>query len=267
MARATTRGHAVEIGGLRDGAALHLAAQVAEGREDALLLFRGRDELVAGDDAALEDLNVGGDGGRGGARRQQGPERIAQDRGVAREVGRYRQPAPRLLHHEGERPGRRIRQEEVQGAPRGGQRGRRVERRRARLRRQGAMHPYMQRLGLRTRRGVVELRLPARRPLQRGDRRPLRRTEEGRASSEPSSWITCTGTTTSGSTRRWATCRRSSSGRRGRPSRNRPNKCCQSSHHLREGGRQEKLGLSSVGRGLWGINQAQGASLSTSVAS
>lgn len=75
------------------------------------------------------------------------------------------------------------------------------------------MHPYMQRLGLRARRGVVELRLPARRPLQRGDRRPLRRTEEGRASSEPSSWITCTGTTTSGSTRRWATCRRSSSGR------------------------------------------------------
>ena len=119
----------------------------------------------------------------------------------------------------------------------------------------------MQRLGLRARRGVVELRLPARRPLQRGDRRPLRRTEEGRASSEPSSWITCTGTTTSGSTRRWATCRRSSSGRRGRPSRNRPNKCCQSSHHLREGGRQEKLGLSSVGRGLWGIIQAQGGLL------
>ena len=170
----------------------------------------------------------GGDGGRGGARRQQGPERIAQDQDVAREVGRYRQPEPRLPHHEGERPGRRMRQEEVQGAPRGGQRGRRVERRRARLRRQGAMHPYMQRLGLRARRGVVELRLPARRPLQRGDRRPLRRTEEGRASSEPSSWITCTGTTTSGSTRRWATCRRSSSGRRSRPSRNRPNKCCQS---------------------------------------
>ena len=121
-----------------------------------------------------------------------------------------------------------IRQEEVQGAPRGGQRGRRAERRRARLRRQGAVHPYMQRLGLRARRGFVELRLPARRPLQRGDRRPLRRTEEGRASSEPSSRITCTGTTTSGSTRRWATCRRSSSGRRGCPSRNRPNKCCQS---------------------------------------
>ena len=59
----------------------------------------------------------GGDGGRGGARRQQGPERIAQDQGVAREVGRYRQPAPRLPHHEGERTGRRIRQEEVQGAP------------------------------------------------------------------------------------------------------------------------------------------------------
>ena len=176
----------------------------------------------------LRTLMSGGDGGRGGARRQQGPERIAQDQGVAREVGRYRQPTPRLPHHEGERPGRRIRQEEVQGAPRGGQRGRRVERRRAQLRRQGAVHPYMQRLGLRTRRGVVELRLPARRPLQRGDRRPLRRTEEGRASSEPSSWITCTGTTTSGSTRRWATCRRSSSGRRGRPSRNRPNKCCQS---------------------------------------
>lgn len=39
-------GHAVEIGGLRDGAALHLAAQVAEGREDALLLFRGRDGSV-----------------------------------------------------------------------------------------------------------------------------------------------------------------------------------------------------------------------------
>lgn len=159
------------------------------------------------------------------------PARAGTDRARsrrAREVGRYRQPAPRLPHHEGERPGRRIRQEEVQGAPRGGQRGRRVERRRARLRRQGAVHPYMQRLGLRARRGVVELRLPARRPLQRGDRRPLRRTEEGRASSEPSSWITCTGTTTSGSTRRWATCRRSSSGRRGRPSRNRPNKCCQS---------------------------------------
>lgn len=86
----------------------------------------------------------------------------------------------------------------------------------------------MQRPGLRTRRGIVELRLPARRPLQRGDRRPLRRTEEGRASSEPSSRITCTGTTTSGSTRHWATCRRSSSGRRDRPSRNRPNWCCQS---------------------------------------
>lgn len=40
----------------------------------------------------------------------------------------------------------------------------------------------------------------------------------------------------------------------------------QSSHHLREGGRQEKLGLSSVGRGLWGIIQAQGVSLSSSVA-
>ena len=39
-------GHAVEIGGLCDGAALHLAAQVAEGREDALLLFRGRDGSV-----------------------------------------------------------------------------------------------------------------------------------------------------------------------------------------------------------------------------
>ena len=176
----------------------------------------------------LRTLMSVGDGGRGGARRQQGPERIAQDQGVAREVGRYRQPAPRLPHHEGERPGRRIRQEEVQGAPRGGQRGRRVERRRARLRRQGAVHPYMQRLGLRARRGVVELRLPARRPLQQGDRRPLRRTEEGRASAEPSSWITCTGTTTSGSTRRWATCRRSSSGRRGRPSRNHQKKCCQS---------------------------------------
>ena len=43
--------HAVEIGGLR---------------EDALLLSRGRDELVARDDAALEDLNVRSDGGRGG---------------------------------------------------------------------------------------------------------------------------------------------------------------------------------------------------------
>lgn len=31
---------------LHDGAALHLAAQVAEGREDALLLFRGRDDSV-----------------------------------------------------------------------------------------------------------------------------------------------------------------------------------------------------------------------------
>lgn len=31
---------------LRDGAALHLAAQVAEGREDAFLLFRGRDGSV-----------------------------------------------------------------------------------------------------------------------------------------------------------------------------------------------------------------------------
>ena len=39
-------GHAVEIDGLHDGAALHLAAQVAEGREDALLLFRGRDDSV-----------------------------------------------------------------------------------------------------------------------------------------------------------------------------------------------------------------------------
>ena len=49
-----------------------------------------------------------------------------------------------------------------------------------------------------------------------------------RASSGPSSRTTCTGTTTSGSTRRWATCLRSSSGRRGCPSRNRPNRCRQS---------------------------------------
>ena len=61
-----------------------------------------------------------------------------------------------------------MRREEVQGAPRGGQRGRRAERRRARPRRQGAAHPYMRRPGLRVRRGLVELRPPARRPLQQG---------------------------------------------------------------------------------------------------
>ena len=44
----------------------------------------------------------------------------------------------------------------------------------------GAAHPYMQRSDLRARRGLVELRLPARRPLQQGDRRPLRRAREGR---------------------------------------------------------------------------------------
>ena len=70
--------------------------------------------------------------------------------------GVNRQPASGLPHHEGERPGQRIRQEEVQGAPRGGQRGRRAQRRRARLRRQGAAHPYMQRPDLRARRGLVE---------------------------------------------------------------------------------------------------------------
>lgn len=113
-------------------------------------------------------------------RRQQGPVRLAQDKGVAREVGRHRQPAPGPPHHEGERPGRRIRREEVQGAPRGGQRGRRAQRRRARLRRQGAAHPYMQRPGLSVRQGLVELRLPARRPLQQGDHRPLRRARGGR---------------------------------------------------------------------------------------
>lgn len=44
--------------------------------------------------------------GRGrGPHRQQGPVRLAQDKGVAREVGRHRQPAPGLPHHEGERPG------------------------------------------------------------------------------------------------------------------------------------------------------------------
>lgn len=43
-----------------------------------------------------------------------------------------------------------------------------------------APHPYMQRPDLRARRGLVELRLPARRPLQQGDRRPLRRAQEGR---------------------------------------------------------------------------------------
>ena len=68
----------------------------------------------------------------------------------------------------GGRPGRRMRREEVQGAPRGGQRGRRAERRRARPRRQGAAHPYMRRPGLRVRRGLVELRPPARRPRNRG---------------------------------------------------------------------------------------------------
>ena len=61
-----------------------------------------------------------------------------------------------------------MRREEVQGAPRGGQRGRRAERRRARPRRQGAAHPYMRRPGLRVRRGLVELRPPARRPPQQG---------------------------------------------------------------------------------------------------
>ena len=64
--------------------------------------------------------------------------------------------------------------------PRGGQRGRRAERRRARLRRQGAAYPHMRRPGLRARRNLVELRLPARRVLQRGDRRPPRRAREGR---------------------------------------------------------------------------------------
>ena len=38
----------------------------------------------------------------------------------------------------------------------------------------------MQRPDLRASRGLVELRLPARRPLQQGDRRPLRRAQEGR---------------------------------------------------------------------------------------
>ena len=119
--------------------------------------------------------------GRGrGPRRQQGAVRLAQDKGVAREVGRDRQPVPGLPRHEGEQSIQRIRQEEVQGAPRGGRRGRRAERRRARPRRRGAAHPYMQRPGLRARRGLVELRLPARRPLQQGDRRPLRRAREGR---------------------------------------------------------------------------------------
>ena len=33
------------------------------------------------------------------------PRRAAQDKGVAREVGRHRQPEPSLPHHEGERPG------------------------------------------------------------------------------------------------------------------------------------------------------------------
>lgn len=56
--------------------------------------------------------------GRGrGPRRQQGPVRLAQDKGATRELGRHRQPAPGLPHHGGERPGRRIRREEVQGAP------------------------------------------------------------------------------------------------------------------------------------------------------
>lgn len=63
---------------------------------------------------------------------------------------------------------------------RGGQRGRRAQRRRARHRRQGAAHPYMQRPDLRARRGFVELRLPARRPLQQGGRRPIRRARGGR---------------------------------------------------------------------------------------
>ena len=62
----------------------------------------------------------------------------------------------------------RIRQEEVQGVPQGGRRGRRAERRRVRLRLRGAAHPYMQRPDLCARRGIVELRLPARRPLQQG---------------------------------------------------------------------------------------------------
>ena len=61
-----------------------------------------------------------------------------------------------------------MRREEVQGAPRGGRRGRRAERRRVRPRRQGAAHPYMRRPGLRVRRGLVELRPPARRPRNRG---------------------------------------------------------------------------------------------------
>ena len=47
------------------------------------------------------------------------------------------------------------------------------------------------------------------------------------------------------STRRWATCLRSSSGKRGRPSRNRPNRCCQSRSRNRSPWEQSRL-LSSA---------------------
>lgn len=80
----------------------------------------------------------------------------------------------------GGRPGRRMRQEEVQGAPRGGQRGRRAERRRVGL---GGRAPRTHICGdlayvcVGASWSCARLLVD---PRNRGDRRPLRRARKGR---------------------------------------------------------------------------------------
>ena len=116
-------------------------------------------------------------------RGKQGQVRIEKGQGVARATRHIGEPKADRADHEGERPLERVREEAVQGPPRQAERGGAAEPGGPRVRRPRAAHARLQRPHLRAR--IVVLRLPDRRPLQQGDRRPrtLRAAEGTRCSS------------------------------------------------------------------------------------
>ena len=143
-------------------------------------------------DLLLHAVAHGGPGGArprrarraGGARGQPRALRGPQDQGGALPGRHNRQPQTHLQDNAEERPDQRIWPQEVQMPSRQAQRGRPAERGRQGVRRARAAHPRVQRPDLRARRRRLELRLPARRPEQPRDRRPFRRTAQGRRPGE-----------------------------------------------------------------------------------
>ena len=104
--------------------------------------------------------------------------------GVARATRHIGEPKADRADHEGERPLERVREEAVQGPPGKPNEAGAAEPGGPRVRRPRAAHARLQRPHLRARRRPLVLRLPARRPLQQGDRRPLGgKPARGRSSS------------------------------------------------------------------------------------